>query len=212
VTPLWRVGVTADVLAEVGAYVDPGSLLSPPERERHDRLRQAVDRDDFVAARALARLLVLGQESKPVSESALGAVRFTQRCASCGGPHGRPEVVGRPTVGVSWAHAKGVVGAAVSDGPVGVDVERVGTEPPPGLTGDDTTPWLAWARAEALTKLGAADLETALSWEPGLSHPASLAGINVDLPDGEPAWLADGRDEILGVVWALARAGHSSSI
>lgn len=204
----YRVAPTADVLAEVGAYIDALSLLGPAECERYERLRQPVDRDDFVAARALARMLVLTQRGEPLTSAGLGAVTFEQRCETCSGPHGRPTIVQESRLEVSWAHAKGVVAVAVGDRPVGVDVERLAPDPPPGLSGEGAGPWLVWTRAEALTKLGLADLETALSWSAWLSHPASETGRRVDLPENAVATITDQVDDVLGVVCAVAQPGH----
>lgn len=202
--PGLRVESTEAVLVEVAEHLHPASLLSPVERKRHDRLRQRVDRDDFVAARALARVLVLDHRGEPITGEGLRAVEFAQRCASCGGPHGRPVIPGQIGPAVSWAHAKGVVAAAVSDGSVGVDVERIEADPPPGLPGEGIAPWLTWTRAEAVTKLGLADLETALSWSAWLDYPRGSAGRRVELPESAAAWIADGADDELGVVWAAA--------
>lgn len=203
-----RVAPTAEVLTEVGAYVDAVSLLGPAERERYERLRQPVDRHDFVAARALARMLVLAQRGESLTSAGLCAVRFEQRCETCGGPHGRPTIVEEPRLTVSWAHAKGVVATAVGHRPVGVDVERMAPDPPPGLSGDGARPWLVWTRAEALTKLGLADLETTLSWSAWLSHPASETGRRVDLPENAVATITDQVDDVLGVVCAVALPGR----
>ena len=60
-----------------------------------------------------------------------GDVSIVQRCATCGGPHGRPEVAGHPGVGASLAHSRGVVAAAAGMVPVGIDVEAF--PPPDGL-------------------------------------------------------------------------------
>lgn len=55
------------------------------------------------------------------------AVRIAQRCPDCGGPHGRPVVMGPAAargISVSLAHATGVhVAAAIAGVRIGVDVE-----------------------------------------------------------------------------------------
>ncbi|WP_018157634.1 hypothetical protein [Demetria terragena] len=181
---------------------DPWSSLSRVERGRHERLRMPVDRDDFVAARVAARRLVLAYDGAETTRESMQAVRFEQHCPTCGGPHGPPRIVGRDDLFVSWAHAKGVVAAAVAECPVGIDVERIGAEPPPGLRGEGVLPWLTWTRVEAVTKLGLADLDTALSWAPLLAHP-SATRERVNLPAG-PVVLTDHCDTRLNVVASLA--------
>lgn len=174
-----------------------GSDLSDPELARWRRLRLARDRDDFVAARRLARLLVSALDGTD------GPWRLAQVCDVCGGPHGRPRVEGRPELHVSWAHAQGLVAAAASLGPVGIDVELARSEPP---FDDDPGPrsqrWLRWTRMEALVKRGDGTLDAALNWPlagpphrqgqaithllPG--HP--ILGVLTDLSDADGAWVA----------------------
>lgn len=93
-------------------------LLTTVERDRRDQLHRADDRAAFVAAHVLvrecaARLLGVGAAE----------IEIAQRCADCGGPHGRPSVVGVPEVHVSLSHAREVVAAAASWSPCGIDVE-----------------------------------------------------------------------------------------
>jgi 4'-phosphopantetheinyl transferase len=55
-------------------------------------------------------------------------VRVVQLCPDCGGPHGRPELVGvcgPLSLSASVSHADGVTAAAVSAAAIGVDVESV---------------------------------------------------------------------------------------
>ena len=99
--------------------------LNPEQRERHERLRQQQDRDDFVAARLLTQQLVTEATGQPADE-----VAFTQRCDHCGGPHGRAltDSPGQPHV--SWSHATGWVAAVVGPRPCGIDVEPITDRPP----------------------------------------------------------------------------------
>jgi hypothetical protein len=76
-------------------------------------------------------------------------VRIVRACRSCGSDrHGKPQVVvppGSPPVHVSLSRSGGRAVVAVTDvGPVGVDLERLGTE--------DTDELMAWVRAESLVK------------------------------------------------------------
>ncbi|MFO6451391.1 MULTISPECIES: 4'-phosphopantetheinyl transferase family protein [unclassified Aeromicrobium] len=133
---------------------------------RRDRLADPLDRAFFTAARALARACVAA-----LLDTEADDVRLVQLCPSCGGvDHGRPSVLGRPEVGVSWAHAGGAVVALATHGPCGVDVEPpiAGPAPQRAITEAERA-WLAtggdftrlWTRKEALVKAGAATLDEA---------------------------------------------------
>lgn len=86
--------------------------------------------------------------------AALGVAGIRHTCPTCGATdHGRPTADdGRA---LSRARCDGVVLAATGDGPLGVDVERIGTPAPAGVvahpseTGD---PLRLWVRKEALLK------------------------------------------------------------
>lgn len=212
---------TAAVLEEAGA---PGEgLLSVPERDRMARLQRSADRDDFLAAHLLVRVC-----AARVLGVAPGAVSIVQRCGTCGGPHGRPEVAGHPDVGVSLAHSRGVVAAAAGTVPVGVDVEAF--PPADGLTPGDLsaalTPaeraaieaaadprravLLAWARKEACLKAGLVDLDALAGFD--------LSALPLDPPPGDLLarsvrhgdWVVhdwwDGRAGAIGAVVAPAAA------
>jgi 4'-phosphopantetheinyl transferase len=206
---------TALVLAEVGA---PGEgRLSPAEQERMARLRRPSDGEDFQAAHLLirkcaARLLGV----RP------GDVSIVQRCATCGGPHGRPEVAGHPNVGASLAHSRGVVAAAAGTVPVGIDVEAF--PPDDRLVAGDLSAaltageigaiesaadpqramLLAWVRKEACLKAGLVDLD-------GLGG-FDLSGLPLDPPPGDlvvrslehAGWAVhDWRDDLAGAIGAV---------
>ena len=210
-------GPTTLVLAEAGAAGK--GLLSPPEKERMARLRRASDRAAFLAAHLLIRKCaarLLGVHP--------GDVSIVQRCATCGGPHGRPEVVGHPNVGVSLAHSSGVVAAAAGTVPVGIDVEAF--PPPDGLAPGDLSAaltaaevgaiesaldprramLLAWVRKEACLKAGLVDLDGLDSFD--------LSALPLDPPPGDlvvrslehPGWTVhdwwDGRAGAVGAVVA----------
>jgi len=76
------------------------------------------DRDDFVAAHALARGCAASMLHAPLLE-----LSWQQHCPECGGPHGRPTIAEAPGLGVTLAHARGHVAAAVAPGVIGVDIE-----------------------------------------------------------------------------------------
>lgn len=211
---------TALVLEAMGSH---GDLLTGPEQDRLFRLRHPEDREDFLAAHLLVRLCSARLLGLPTTEIAI-----VQRCPTCGGPHGQPEVVGHPEVGVSLAHSHGVVAAAAGPVPVGVDVEAfppttefVAGELSAVLTAAEmevieaaTDPQravlLAWARKEACLKAGLVDLD-------GLEE-FDLSALPVEPPPGDLAarslphagWAVhdwwDGRAGAIGVVVAPADA------
>lgn len=188
------------------------------------RLRRAPDRDDFLAAHLLVRVCaarLLGLRT--------GEISIVQRCATCGGPHGRPEVSGYPAVGASLAHSRGVVAAAAGMVPVGIDVEAF--PPAVGLAAGELsavlTPGemaaidaaadpqravlLAWARKEACLKAGLVDLDGLAGFD--------LSALPFDGPAGDRAlrslphgrWAVhdwwDGPAGAIGVVVAPAEVG-----
>ena len=153
---------SADVLA---ALPRAAALLTDTERARAARLRRVPDRDDFVAAHALVRLCAARALGVPAA-----GLTLTQRCETCDGAHGRPEIAG---VHVSLAHSRGVVAAAAASEPVGIDVEGPGdvavidlvlSEAERRIVAAAADPARAflelWVRKEALVKLGVATLDT----------------------------------------------------
>jgi len=208
---------TACVLAEAGTL--GADLLSPAEKERLARFRRPSDGEDFQAAHLLIRKCaarLLGIDSAEVS--------ILQRCATCGGPHGRPEIAGHPEIGVSLAHSRGVVAAAAGTVPVGIDVEAF--PPADGLAVGDLSAaltsaevgaiesasdpqralLLAWVRKEACLKAGLVDLD-------GLDG-FDLSALTLDAPPAEllprslehAGWVVhdwwDGRAGAIGAVVA----------
>lgn len=96
-------------------------LLDAPERERHQRFRRAEDRDRYLAAHALTRLVLAARLGAGPAD-----LRFTAVCKHCGGPHGKPYVNGARELEFSVTHSGDRVGVALALGvPVGLDVERV---------------------------------------------------------------------------------------
>lgn len=164
---LLRVAPSADVLDRdpaLTARVLAG--LPAEERQRHAALRLASGRQDFLAARVLARTVLAEQSGADALD-----VDLRQRCARCGTTgHGAPTSSAGP---VSWSHGHGMVAAVAraGGGAVGVDVERRGTSAvSPGLLAAAAVPEEAelvrrsddvdlaflslWTRKEALVKLG----------------------------------------------------------
>lgn len=97
--------------------------LSADERLRLEGLTGHEQRLRFVAGHAFIRQVVGARCGVAPS-----AVRITQRCSWCGGPHGKPAVTLPDGIAlpprVSLAHAGPLVIVALSDDPVGIDVER----------------------------------------------------------------------------------------
>jgi len=82
------------------------------------------------------------------------AVNLVAVCSDCGGPHGKPVVVGS-TLHVSLAHSPvAVVAAASWDAPVGIDLEGRPTAAVlaaiGSLTGEESL--TRWTRIEAILK------------------------------------------------------------
>lgn len=227
--PRYAVAPSPAVLAQVGDLLDPVTLLAPAELGRLHALRRPGDREDFVAARALARLLLCEAQGLSPTAAALRGLTFTQRCATCGAPHGRPVCDQHPGVGVSWSHSTGQVAVALAAGPVGVDLEQVAavtqhlgtrSRPDGSAPGDPVRGALAWARAEALVKWGHGDLDAALRWS--LDDPPAPGGrvhevragdgtrpvpATAATPPGRRVVLTDVELPTLGAVCVVAGSG-----
>jgi 4'-phosphopantetheinyl transferase len=203
------------VLADAGA--PGGGLLSPAEEERMARFRRPSDGEDFQAAHLLIRKCVAGLLGVGPAE-----VSIVQRCATCGGPHGRPEVVGHPDIGASLAHSRGVVAAAAGTVPVGIDVEAF---PPAGdlapgdlavaLTGAEieaieSAPrqaeamLLAWVRKEACLKAGLVDVDGLAGFD--------LSSLPLDPPPAEGPARSLGQGGWVISDWWDGRAGAVGAV
>lgn len=133
------------------------ALLSVEERARLDATIPAVARERLLWGRMLLRQLVGDLAGMEPSD-----VELEARCIDCGGPHGRPVVVGGNeraralTLSVSACAGMVVVGAAVGRA-IGVDVEpRAGSDERlravRQLTGNTIDPLRHWTRVEAVLK------------------------------------------------------------
>lgn len=162
---------TREVLQEVP---DPRQLLSAVERDRAAAFRYDAHRDDFVAAHVLVRMcaaeLVGGRPED---------LTVIQRCSSCGGPHGKPVVMGHDEVHVSWSHAAGAVAAVAAHALCGIDLEPRAddvdaalvdlalTEREKRLVESSRRPGTAllrlWLRKEAIVKTGETSLDAVFS-------------------------------------------------
>ncbi|MGH9078931.1 MAG: 4'-phosphopantetheinyl transferase family protein [Acidimicrobiales bacterium] len=112
---LWLVDL--DRWAEAG--LDPASLTAG-DRAAGERLRDDVVAQRLLARRSAIRTVLADIVGLDVSDLAIG-----RACSICGGTdHGRPAVVGA-SVEFSLSASGRVAVLAVSDRPVGVDIEEV---------------------------------------------------------------------------------------
>ncbi|MFI6508992.1 4'-phosphopantetheinyl transferase family protein [Streptosporangium sp. NPDC050855] len=110
------------------------AVLSETEADRAARLHREEDRRRLVTACWLLRTVVAAQLGVTP-----GAVPVHRRCPDCGGPHGRPRILGAEGAAdplhVSVTHAGDRVAVAVCpSAPVGVDVEPVESAPVTGAS------------------------------------------------------------------------------
>ena len=191
-----RQGASCDVWWSVPTC-DAGLLDLLDEAERHRAVRLACqkDRDRYVTAHALVRLLLAERSGEAPAQ-----LRFDRTCRRCGAPdHGKPRLIG-PAVPFSLAHAGdrvvvAVVGEPAAQLEVGVDVEQVvgPADVPAMLTRDVLTP----AELAAYERLGEHERGHALAvwWTrkesvlkatgDGLAVPP--AGVEVTPPWSPPA-------------------------
>ncbi|HKT04790.1 MAG TPA: 4'-phosphopantetheinyl transferase superfamily protein [Rugosimonospora sp.] len=109
-------------LADVAATrPDLLRLLDPGERARWSALRDPRDRDRYVVAHALARVLLGGLTGTEPAQ--LG---FAATCHWCGGPHGKPRLRAAGGHRFSLTHSGRLVAVAVTrEVEVGVDIEEI---------------------------------------------------------------------------------------
>ncbi len=98
------------------------ALLDGSETQRCLRYRQGADRERFTLAAVLLRA-VAGR----ATGDGPAAIVVDRTCYTCGDPHGRPRLPGS-RLEASISHSGDIVAVAVTEaGPVGVDIEQVGT-------------------------------------------------------------------------------------
>jgi 4'-phosphopantetheinyl transferase len=108
----------ADVELERPAH---RALLDPAETARRVAFQRDADKALFTLGAALLRLIG-ARETGATPE----ALRVDRSCRQCGGPHGKPSIVG-VDLHVSVSHSGGKVALAVTRAaPIGVDIEVVG--------------------------------------------------------------------------------------
>lgn len=134
--------------------------LQPFEVSRAEALRRSRDRRDYLAAHVLARVAASLASGEHWTD-----IVVRQLCSSCGGPHGRPTVVGHPDLSVSWSHSGGSTAAIVGSCPVSIDIESnhgAGPNFPVRQVRD-------WVRFECLVKLGLTTLDRWREYQDALS-------------------------------------------
>jgi 4'-phosphopantetheinyl transferase len=96
--------------------------LSDDERRKWARFRRAEDRARYLTAHALTRIVLAERVGV-----AADVLQFAKECERCGGPHGRPRLLGPyPRFFLSLTHSGQRVAVAVaSASPVGIDVESM---------------------------------------------------------------------------------------
>jgi 4'-phosphopantetheinyl transferase len=149
-------------------------LLDDTERARIAGLQRPADQGRSLVAAALLRVVVGGHLH--VSPQ---AVRIDRTCDDCGGPHGRPRVLGpgraTPHVSVSHSGVLVVVALAAVD-PVGIDVQRVPDDEPPVDPADRIAHVEAWVRREAMLKVPGEGARAVRSLRPPLpGYAAAVA-------------------------------------
>jgi 4'-phosphopantetheinyl transferase len=95
------------------------ALLDDAEQARHLRLRRPEDRARHATAHTLLRLVLGRLLDRPPAQ-----LRFDRSCPQCGQAHGKPRLIGGGPE-FSLTHSGGIVGVAVAEVPVGLDVEDI---------------------------------------------------------------------------------------
>jgi 4'-phosphopantetheinyl transferase len=168
-------------------------LLDGHERARLDRFRRPADSARYLAAHALARIVLAEMVGRPAA-----ALAFDRTCR-CGEQHGKPVLLDGP--GFSLTHAGDLVGVAVHPGgSVGLDVEEIRELTDLAAMADhvcsplETAPdapafFTLWTRKEALLKAVGTGLATPMS-DITLGPSGVREWTGEDAPR-EPLWLRD---------------------
>lgn len=155
------------------------AVLDPPEHQRAAAFARPEDRDRFVASRAALRAVVGRRLGLPPS-----AVQFAREpCPRCGGPHGRPAVLGPGSgVSISLSRTSGLVACAVADRPVGVDVESLDRP----VTADDLAGALHPAEQARISSVSPPSARQEALLRCWVRKEAYLKGLGIGLGD-DPA-------------------------
>ncbi|MFI7062739.1 4'-phosphopantetheinyl transferase family protein [Kribbella sp. NPDC050124] len=91
--------------------------LDPVERQRHQAYVQPQDKARFLLGCTIVRRVLARRLALPAA-----SISLDRTCPDCGKPHGKVRADG---VELSVTHSGDLVGVAVSDRPVGLDVEKI---------------------------------------------------------------------------------------
>jgi 4'-phosphopantetheinyl transferase len=91
--------------------------LDPVERQRLEAYRRDADKARFLLGCTIVRRVLATRLSLPAA-----SIRLDRTCPDCGKPHGKVRADGAE---LSVTHSGDLVGVAISDLPVGLDVEKV---------------------------------------------------------------------------------------
>jgi 4'-phosphopantetheinyl transferase len=148
-------------------------LLDAVERARRDRYLQQADRDRFAMGVQLTKLELAARTGLDPY-----AITLDRTCPGCGATHGRPL---HEAAHISVTHSGSMVGVAVADIAVGLDVEdrtKDLTEVAGHLLSPDDPPGeliVAWTRKEALLKATGDGLKVPMRDLTLANDPARLA-------------------------------------
>jgi 4'-phosphopantetheinyl transferase len=148
-------------------------LLDGVEQARRDRYLRQGDRDRFAMGVQLTKLELAARTGVDPY-----AITLDRTCPGCGATHGRPL---HEAAHVSVTHSGSMVGVAVADIPVGLDVEdrtKDLTEVAEHLLSPDDPPGeliVAWTRKEALLKATGDGLKVPMRDLTLANEPARLA-------------------------------------
>jgi 4'-phosphopantetheinyl transferase len=91
--------------------------LDPVELQRLKAYRRDEDKARFLLGCTIVRRLLASRTSSPAA-----SIKLDRTCPDCGKPHGKVRTDGAE---LSVTHSGDLVGVAISDRPVGLDVEKV---------------------------------------------------------------------------------------
>lgn len=190
-------------------------LLDEAERARRAALRQPADQARFTLAANLLRMAASRVLGVPPEQ-----LQVDRTCPDCGRPHGKPRLTGQP-VELSVSHSGDRVAVAVTTaGPVGVDVEQVGSVDFANLAGHVLAPgetatsasdfYVYWTRKESVLKATGDGLRVAMTdievsppnAAPALLRYADRAGLTATMADLSPG---AGYHAAVTVLGSLAR-------
>ena len=192
------------------------ALLDDHERARMAAFRTPDDRRRYLAAHALARLVLAAHLGTDPARIAM------DRTCRCGEQHGKPTLAASPEApGFSLTHSGELVGVALGPGAVGLDVERqrrigvdgladhVLSDAERGTLPDEAAILVTWTRKEALLKAtgdGLSGPMTAITLGSPLAEAHVRAWTGAHAPRG-PVWVRDLRTPLADHPAAVAGFG-----